>query len=96
MKLLLVIFITIFCMLFIQKLKHNQTNFEKLASNTVSLKPKTRSKNINFIYTTINGIYKIFHGSDITLNNPNSKHSKIRELWNINYVDSGFYNYKHN
>ena len=96
MKLLLVIFITIFCMLFIQKLKHNQTNFEKFTSNTVSLKPKTISKNINFIYTTINGIYKIFHGTDITLNNLNSKHSKIRELLDIDYVDTGFYNYKHN
>jgi hypothetical protein len=96
MKLLLVIFITIFCMLFIQKLKHNQTNFEQFTSNTLSLKPKTISKNINFIYTTINGIYKIFHGSHITLNNLNSKHSKIIELLNIDYVDTGFYNYKHN
>lgn len=96
MKLLLVIFITIFCMLFIHKLKENQLYIEKFTSNTLSLKPKTISKNINFIYTTINGIYKIFHGSHITLNNLNSKHSKIRELLDIDYVDTGFYNYKHN
>jgi hypothetical protein len=97
MTLLLVILITIFFMLFIIKQKKTEQ------FKTITLQPKNISKNINFIskninfiYTTINGIYKIFHGSNITLNNPNSKHSKIRELLNIDYVDSGFYNYKHN
>jgi hypothetical protein len=96
MTLLLVIFITIFFMLFIIKQKQNQLNFEKFISKTTTLKPKTISKNITFIYTTINGIYKIFHGSNITLNNFNNKHTKIRELLNIDYVATGFYNYKHN
>lgn len=98
MKLLLVIFITIFFILFILKQNENQNqnqiSLEKFTSNT--LKPNTIPKKINFIYTTINGIFKIFHGSNITLNNLNSNHSKIKELLDIDYVDTGFYNYKYN
>ena len=100
MKLLLVILITIFFILFILKQKENQNQnqiiLEKFIDKTTTLKPKIISKNINFIYTTINGIFKIFHGPNITLNNLNYKHSKIKKLLDIDYVDTGFYNYKHN
>ena len=96
MKLFLVIFITIFFILYPIKPKQNQINFEKFIINPRKLNPDTISKKINFIYTTINGIYKIFHGPNISLNNPNSNHTKIKDLLNVDYVDTGFYNYKHN
>lgn len=92
MKLLLVIFITIFSILFILK----QNKLEKFRINPINLKSKNISKKINFIYTTINGIFKIFHGSNITLNNFNDTHTKVKQLLDIDYVDTGFYNYKHN
>jgi hypothetical protein len=92
MNLFLVIFITIFFILLISKQKTSET----FRINHIKLKPENISNKINFIYTTINGIFKIFHGSNITLNNINTKHSKIKELLDIDYVDTGFYNYKHN
>ena len=55
------------------------------------------SDKINFIYTKHDGVYKFFRDKYISTSNINNRPKLIRELLsNINYIESGFYNYKYN
>ena len=51
---------------------------------------------INFIYNTIDGVYKIFSDTFFTNYNITNKKIKTKDIVGLDYVDSGFYNYKHN
>jgi hypothetical protein len=51
---------------------------------------------INFIYNTIDGVYKIFSDKYFTNYHITNKKRKIKDIVGLDYVDSGFYNYKHN
>ena len=99
MKLVLVVILSIFFMLLIIS-----RNCEKFVNNPVAgiepyeveepQEPEEISTKINFIYTTINGKYKMFHGDHFSNNNVNPV--KIRDLLDLDYFDNGYYNYKHN
>ena len=51
---------------------------------------------INFIYNTIDGVYKIFSDTFFTNYSITNKKIKTKDIVGLDYVDSGFYNYKHN
>ena len=65
-------------------------NKKELPNNIVVKGP------INLIYTTVDGIYKIFIDDYFTNYNIKNKKKKIKEIIGLENIDTGFYNYKYN